>query len=641
MKDFYKKNTEAILTINPELGAFLLSIVENKRFEVFQGKDLLDINILDTQTNDFIYKKPLSELEESLENLNNQYSRYPVLFFYGIGNGLYIKALLENESLKHIIIIEPNLELLYIALNFIDISEDILNQRVIINLSENITFNYTLNLVYKKNIKPYIRIFDLHSHSSYYENNYIDDIKKINLMFIKTFKHMVLSHGNDTIDSLIGIDHHIKHLPLMLKSYKTTDLFKKKNSDLAVIVSTGPSLNKQLALLKEYASYITIICIDASLSVLKKHNIAPDLVISMERVELTSSFFENLNDEQTKDTYFVVSSLTHPKTIENLKNKKVVISMRGLAYMRYFELDNFGYIGSGMSAANMAYQLALSMKYKEIALIGQDLAFSDDEKTSHADGHIFTTTEISTKDTDLYITKYGGDGEIRTTMIWDMFKNFFEKDISEGNRYKFKTYNSTEGGARINGAIEKPFKDVLEDLIDKTKVKDKIKLRKVRKDLYKKLMNQACDKTQYMQEYGIKLKKDVEKLFLKVTKECENIKDIKKEDINYNKLLKLIDEIDVIKEEVESVDFAKIFTDTTQSYIYHQELELAKLMVEDSKTDKEKKEKLVKWVETHQYWLFSLAGGIEAQLRTIEKSDEKEKLLLKYNNGILNYETTY
>lgn len=623
MKSFYEKNIEALIKIDPALGSYLFAIKQNERFEVFQGKDQIDINILDTQNSDFLYQKPLNELELTIQEMHDKYVRYPVLFFYGIGNGLFAKALLENESLMHLVIVEPNLELIYIALNFIDISKEIASQKIIIKTVESLDFANALKIIYKANMKPYAKLYDLHIHSYYYEKNFVDSIKEINSTFIKAYKHMVLGHGNDSIDSLIGIEQHIRNLPVMLKNYKTSDLLKRKNSDLAVIVSTGPSLAKQLPLLKEYSSSVTIICIDASLPILQEHNIVPDIVVSMERVPLTAKFFEKLDDDFIKDTYFVVSSLTHADTVKNLKDKKLILAMRPLAYMKYYELKDFGYLGSGMSAANMGYQLATFMRYENIVLIGQDLAYAEDGK-SHAKGHIFSESEVKHSSTDLYVTKYGGDGIIRTTMVWDMFKNYFEKEINEASNYEIKTYNSTEGGARIEGSIEKPFKNVLQDLVDKTKLKNKIKLRKVRSDTYKKLLKKADEKTQNMLEYGLELKNEVEELFLKVSKTCEKLKKIKKKKINYNKLLKIIENIDEIKEKIESPEFSKMYTDTVQSYIFHQELDLAKLMVENSKTDEEKKEKMVKWIEAHQYWLFSLAGGIQAQLIAINNALEKK-----------------
>ena len=296
--------------------------------------------------------------------------------------------------------------------------------------------------------------------------------------------------------------------------------------------------------------------------------------------------------------------------------------MRPLPYMKYYEFHDFGYLGSGMSAANLGYQLAVFMNFDHIALIGQDLAYSDDGK-SHSQGHIFSESEVKHSSNDLEVVRYGGEGTIRTTFVWDMFKNYFEQEIADANKYSIKTYNATEGGARIEGAIEMPFKEVLESFVDKSKNKEKISLKKVRKDSYIRLLKKAYKKTEGMLEYGIELKEDVEELFLKVSSVCEEIEKIEKEKIDYDALLKLLEEIDVIKEKVESLEFSKMYIDTVQSYIFHQELDLAKLMVQQSNTADEKKAKLVDWVQKHRYWLFSLAGGLEAQVTAITRGRSK------------------
>ena len=620
MVNFYEQNINALIKQNPSLGVSLFAIKQNERFEVFQGEDALDINILDTLTNDFIYEKPLDELTKHVELMNDVYVRYPVLFFYGIGNGLLLKALLENESLEHLIVVEPNIELIYIALNFIDISKEIESERIIIQLADSVDFTTSIKIMERKHVKPYAKLYNLHSYSNYYERNYQDDMNEINNIFLRAYKHIVVGHGNDSIDALIGIEQHVANMDKMLETYKTKDIFKRKISDVAVIVSTGPSLTKQLPFLKEYAPYITIISVDASLPILYKHGIIPDIVTSMERVVETASFFDNLDKKFLKNTYFVVSSLSDLYTLHKLKEQKLLISMRPLSYMLYYDLDDFGYLGSGMSASNLAYQLAAHMDYKNIILIGQDLAYSKDG-VSHAKGHKYMFNENNKrKKSDIMIEAYGGDGLVKTTIIWDMFRNFFETDVNEAAECcEITTYNSTEGGARIIGTVEKPFKDVLEDVVDTSKEKGQIKLRRVRKDLSAKLKKVAKKQTEHMVEYGTTLKKEVEELFLKVAKECEHIDTIDKKDVDYDKLLQLIEEIDEIKAKIETLEFSKMYIDTVQSYIYHQELNLAKLMVENSKTDEQKKDKLIKWLKIHKYWLFSLAGGINAQLFAVKR----------------------
>jgi hypothetical protein len=617
----YEKNLSALLGVNPSLAANLFSLNANTKFSVFQGKELIDINIIDNDSHRYIYDSPVSDVEKFIQDSETEYSRYPVLFFYGIGNGIFYKLLSANPAHKHIIIIEPEIELLFIALNFIDIAEDIQSERIILQLSSHMTFGEATKLVYKGDIKPYVKLYNLRIHSPFYEH-YQRDIQEMNTILIRSFKQMVLNHGNDTNDALIGIEQHIYNLPTMIENYKIQELMQQNKNDNAVIISTGPSLAKQIPLLKIYAPYMTLICIDASLPILQEHGIVPDVVVSMERVELTSKFFENLDPSVKEKTYFVVSSLTHKKSVTNLADAKLVLAMRPLSYMRYFDMPEFGYIGSGMSAANLGYQLAYYMEHKNILLIGQDLAYSDDGR-SHSKGHIFSENEVKHKENDLIVTKYGGDGFIKTTIIWDIFRNFFEKDIELTSQEGIPTYNCTEGGARIHGAIEKPFSEVLSEIVQMNTEKTPISIQRTPADEIPVLLKHAYDKTQELIDYGLEFKLEIETLFIDIAQEIETLEEHNKnntlEKIDYDSLIVLSEKIDVIKEKVESLEFSKMYIDTVQSYIFHQELDLAKIVVQNAETELEKKAKLIEWIIAHRYWLFSLAGGIEAELTAITR----------------------
>jgi hypothetical protein len=52
----------------------------------------------------------------------------------------------------------------------------------------------------------------------------------------------------------------------------------------------------------------------------------------------------------------------------------------------------------------------------------------------------------------------------------------------------------------------------------------------------------------------------------------------------------------------------------------HQEFDLAHIIVTHPKTEEERRDKLINWIIAHKYWLFSLAGGIDAVLNVVEKS---------------------
>ncbi|EKB8328021.1 motility associated factor glycosyltransferase family protein, partial [Campylobacter jejuni] len=134
--------------------------------------------------------------------------------------------------------------------------------------------------------KPFFqfsRIYFLELMSHYYER-FHEDILGLNKKLAETFKNSIVSYGNDPLDALQGIEQFVYNLPQMIThpSYKELLSKRKGISDTAIIVSTGPSLTKQLPLLKKYASKATIFCADSSYPILAKHGIKPDYVCMLE-----------------------------------------------------------------------------------------------------------------------------------------------------------------------------------------------------------------------------------------------------------------------------------------------------------------------------------------------------------------------
>ena len=439
-------------------------------------------------------------------------------------------------------------------------------------------------------------------------------------------EHHVVSVGNDSTDALIGLEHHLQNLPEVITTPSLVELIKKvKTTKTAVIVSTGPSLHKQLPLLKKYAPYVTIFSVDASFPILTKRGIKPDIVVTLERVEPTADFFIKTPKEAQKDIIFALTSIVHKKTTDAITQGIKSFSMRPFGYTRFFDLKEYGYAGIGMSAANMAYELIVYSKFERCVFIGQDLAFAKDGKTHSKDAIFGEKEELykqgTSEENKIMIDAYGGVGKVETTNVWNMFLNFFEKDIAQ-TPYPIEVINSTEGGARIAGTKEIPFKEVLES-IEKVK-KKQIKLKAPTAAKIAQNRKKAESKIIKFLDYGYKKKKQVEKLFLKVVKMTEELellnKQNKLEKINFKKIDKILAEIDVIKELFHDDTFIKVFLDATQSYIVHQELEFAKIVVRPIHTEIEKQVKQIDWLYAHKFWLFSLAGGMDATLEIVKRA---------------------
>lgn len=623
----YKKNLSSLQIKDPLLFRDLQNITTNVRYEIFMGNDVANFNIIDTQSNVPLYNSsPLEEIKQKLSELN-KYRYYPYLYFYGLGNGVLFSIMLSNKTLKRIVIIEPELEIIYIVLNLIDFSEEILSNKIILLHSKYCNLNMINSLFnIDKSSKIYSKIYDLMIVNNYYEI-YKDEIIKINQDFIKCIEHNVISVGNDSRDAIIGIKHHIENLKHVLSNPTLLNLHSKIYSrDTAIIVATGPSLYKQLPLLKEIAPFATLFCIDASFPILYQYGIKPDIVFTLERVKESAKFYIDTPKDAQKDVIFELTSIVHEDTINAITDGIKSFSFRPFGYTSIFKIPDLCYLGIGMSAANMAYELVVYSHFKRCIIIGQDLAFGSDG-SSHSKGAVYGENEISpkeNKENKIFVEKYGGGGVVETTSVWKMFLNFYEKDIAN-TPYDLAIINSTEGGARISGAIEMSFKDAC-DLIPKIRKKP-IMLEYPDSEFTSKYLKSALDICNDLLQYGKKWKSKIENVFLILVKFLEDTealhKDNKLENIEYDRMDKIIESIDEIKDEVNGEKFQSYFNDATQSYIFHQELDIAKILVKPIENEMDKRAKQLDWIYHHRYWLFSLAGGLDAVLIVVEKAMSK------------------
>ncbi|ECK8376790.1 TPA: flagellin modification protein PseD, partial [Campylobacter jejuni] len=435
-KELFNKNIEALSNI---LLKESLKEIKSSKFELILGKDNLDINLKDTSDNTFLYENVIDELNSMLNTYNDKYLLYPVLYFYGFGNGILFKALLQNKNHQHIVVFEKDIEIIWVIFHILDFSSELQSARLmILNTNKPEIQDYN-ELCSSKPFFQFSRIYFLELMSHYYER-FHEDVLELNKKLVQDFKDSILSHGNDPLDALQGIEQFVYNLPQMIThpSYKEL-LSKRKNlSDTAIIVSTGPSLTKQLPLLKKYASKATIFCADSSYPILAKHNIKPDYVLSLERIPLTSEFFNNDFGEFDKDILFVLKSYVHPHTTKYLQknNRNFMLVSTYASFINYLKLDDFGYFNMGFSVANMNFLLAIHLKHKNIVLIGQDLAYAKDGLSHTKDYSNLDKHEGHfQRDKNKYTTQaYGDNGKVESSFVWTLFRHNFEQDVANAKK---------------------------------------------------------------------------------------------------------------------------------------------------------------------------------------------------------------
>ncbi|WP_148128520.1 6-hydroxymethylpterin diphosphokinase MptE-like protein, partial [Campylobacter jejuni] len=260
-EELFLKNTQALFEVDEFLACTLRSL-KYLTFALIQDENGINFKKDDI----FLYENPNKELLENLTLFKTKYNKYPVLFFYGFGNGMFYKTLCKNKQHKHIIIFEDNLEILTLAFHLFDFSEELKKEQLILFYTPNINTAQLTTLFTYEIIQKSVKIFNLFIHNDFYQQFYSTQIQNINTQLIEMIRFIVLNKGNDPHDSLVGIKHTLDNLPKMLNHGIFQEFLKERRAKVenAIIVSTGPSLIKQLPLLKKYANKATIFCADSS-----------------------------------------------------------------------------------------------------------------------------------------------------------------------------------------------------------------------------------------------------------------------------------------------------------------------------------------------------------------------------------------
>ncbi|HEC1555038.1 TPA: motility associated factor glycosyltransferase family protein [Campylobacter upsaliensis] len=549
------------------------------------------------------------EFEERLKEFKEKYPLYPVLYFYGISNAFMIENLLQNPYHCHLLVYERNLALLYTLLSSIDLSVALAQKRLLI-------FNEVSQMEYIFETQPFLaysRTYFLELMSDFYAREQ-KEILALNSFLMEGFKKSILKQGNDPKDALQGIRQYVYNLDSMIKNPSLKELLAKRGAKFksCVIVSTGPSLSKQLPLLKEVQERVVIFAADSAYPILMQNDIVPDYVCMVERTDFTAEFFKHDFGDKDKKTTFLLASLVHPNAIEYLekRGRNYILIPKHLNFAQYVDLKAFALLSSAVSVAHMALALALELEFKELVFIGQDLAY-DDVGHSHPKDYQHSANFESEAYEKIKVVAYGGEGFVESHEIWIFFRQILEDLV----KYvvSAKIYNATQGGARIEGMIEKLFSECCKDFNENKQ--NLVKLKPLSEDKQK--------------EYALKAYAKVKKAF----KECVEFQamlrayyeDIEPEFLRLNTLdleeglsvsFSLMLKVDQFRDEFGAI--SSVFYELIHAFFAHFCMNLNKILVLNPLTKEDLFNKNVLYIKDHLDFMQSIFGFVKAQEETLK-----------------------
>lgn len=278
----------------------------------------------------------------------------------------------------------------------------------------------------------------------------------------------------------------VENAPALLRTPSFTRLGGSFRNVPAVIVAAGPSLDKQLPLLRENAHRLLVIAIGQTLATLRKAGIEPDFVHVVESQNVSHQL---TSAGDTGNLNLVLLPSSHPSLFELPVRSRFVawIEANQVGCWMAGALGQKRWLYSGGTVAQTAAFLAAELGANPIALIGQDLAFSGgrayasgsaygDVGFSETEDGQFVFTNISHKrrlfghrvehDHDSIRRKLvwvpGWDGEpVPTSVSYASFREHYREVAEHLAQRGFRFANCTEGGARIPGLEHQAFAELL------------------------------------------------------------------------------------------------------------------------------------------------------------------------------------
>lgn len=400
-----------------------------------------------------------------------------LLIVFGIGTGEHVHELMKIlNDFNRVLIIEPDIRILKSFLSLNSSKEIVKDSRISIVNLEKKALQYLLSnfISNEDNFNNWV----LSIYSNYdklYESDYV--------FFLREFKDVLRSYeSNMATEYLLNkkfMNTYLDNIKYIAKSHMINGFKDKFKGYTAIVVSAGPSLDKNINMLKTLDDNAVIICGNRTLAPLLKLGIRPHFMCSIDCSDL---IYDMSKEYLNKNIPLVFTETTNSKLVKNQCGEKI--------FFRYAAAQtdienilnkNIDTLYFGGSVAHNCTDFARYLGCDTIIFIGQDLAYTNNE--SHSESTAIDVDEKMNGDERFIKVKDINGDDVYTTRPLESFRYSFEMYIKLYTNIKF--IDSTEGGAKIEGtkimtlnesikqyAIKKGVNNIIDTLFDIKKYED-------------------------------------------------------------------------------------------------------------------------------------------------------------------------
>jgi len=445
------------------------------RVEYAEAKDgRLNFKITGERTI-FLHSNYSPENEADCIVNGNDLSKSDSVVVFGFGLGYHVEKLTQKYPELTKIIVEPDPQIFLEVIKNKDITRILESKNLYLMVTEqNELVSNELTMLHLLGVINSVQFIPLSSYNQLYSEFW----KEIKSHYIRAVRLHTVNFRTALASIDLWMENFFVNVNEVPNCADLADFINKFNSIPAVVVSAGPSLHKNIGLLKEVKDKALIIAAGSTVNAMQKADIKPHIMVGIDGMPITGRVYENL---EWDDIYFAATLKINHQGFINYKGPKIYLQSTGEGHAEVLErfLGHFTpALPSGGSCAHVAMSLVKALGCDPVIFIGQDLAYTNMQ--THADGRLESKT-ISTdyiEEKKLIKKKdiYGND--TFTDQVFLTLADNFERYIKMyPENHKF--INATEGGISFLGAEVMPLQEAIDLYCNTT-----YDLEKILSDLY-------------------------------------------------------------------------------------------------------------------------------------------------------------
>lgn len=458
---YFDKNCSSIGKVDVELESSLRLFENNDvtaGIESVMSKD--GYNILRIYRDDrwnnlnsvYSFEKDVERLIEKYGYIND----HAVVVVYGFSNGVMIRELLKRQPANIVFIIyEICSDILIYTLHNEDITDIFESGRVFLYIDGINAHGLDISLRKYMDETNYRinRIISLPR----YESLFPEGFSKLQQIFNYAIENCISDQLTGGYDSKREVENAIYNLRYVIDCNVGEQFAGAFPTNIpAVIISAGPSLEKNAELLHQLKGKLLLIAVDTALPYLLSIGLKPDVAVTVSPNKDTSikSIYDN---QELRNITFAIDPIVTHTGLEKINGRKFIYASTTIPY--YKELFRLGEkkidsLDNGGSVSTIALSLAASWGYEQFVLVGQDLAVGDNKKYA---GDVSDGSDI--RKNMIAIKGYYGDVAY-TLPDYKLHLDWFEMFARSNPQYTI--YNATEGGAYIEGTTNVELRQIVE-----------------------------------------------------------------------------------------------------------------------------------------------------------------------------------